>query len=126
MTAFAAITLNDGSEDFVFSPRSIDALGVAKLYAPSSSGFDLQPAISLSVKTPKPGGSVARITAKVVIPVGDSSSPPMKIGEMIATMEFVVPKGSTDTMRVGLLALAAAFLATPAVEAAVHDLESIY
>jgi hypothetical protein len=122
MSAFAPITLATAG---VFSPSSIDSQGVAKLFGVGPAGFDTRPAISLSVRLPKVGGSVARVTAKGVIPNLDPVTN-LKIGECVCTMEFVMPKTAVDTDRANLLALAKEFLANAAVTAAVEDLESIY
>jgi hypothetical protein len=46
------------------------------------------------------------VTAKVVVPVMDSSSPKVKVGEGIATLEFVIPKRMTGEERNRLRAYA--------------------
>lgn len=121
MSAFAPIVLGA----VTFTPSSIDAQGVAKLFATGSGGFDTRQGISLSVKIPKAGGTVARVTAKVVVPVLDSVTG-LKTGEAIATAEFVLPKVAGSSERNQLLSLLESFLGDPAVVAAVEDLESIY
>nr|QDH89852.1 MAG: hypothetical protein H4BulkL22317e12091_000002 [Leviviridae sp.] len=128
MTAFAAITLDDAaSAAAVFSPSTIDPNGVAKLFENvSGQVFDSRRAISLGVKLPKNGGNVARVTAKVVVPVMDPNDSSIKIGEVIANCEFVLPKTATDTQRADALAFMANFLADASVVAAVGSLESIY
>lgn len=127
MTALASITLVDGvPADHVFNPSSIDSAGVAHLYTVGSTGFDSREQISLLVKLPKNGGSVARVTAKVTLPIMDPAETTVKIGELIGTVEFVLPKTATFAQREMLLALVTAFMADDSVLAAVGSLESIY
>jgi len=126
MTAFATITLADSTAANVdFVPSNIDPQGVAKLFATANT-LDERRGISLSVRLPKVGGSVARVTAKVVVPVMDSSSPPIKLGECICSMEFVLPKRASEANRADALAFASNLLADASVIAAVTSLESIY
>lgn len=127
MTAFAAITLADGvPANHVFNPSSIDSAGVAHLYTAGSTGFDSREQVSLLVKLPKNGGSVARVTAKVSLPIMDSVDNTLKLGECIGTVEFVMPKYAPQSQREMLLDLVTALLADASVVAAVGSLESIY
>jgi len=129
MSAFAPIVLDDGAGTPVphtFSPSTIDPNGVARLFENGDVPFDGRNSISLAVKLPKNGGQVARVTAKVVVPVMDSLDPLKKIGEVLGTVEFVVPKGATLSNRADVLAFARNFLMDASMESAVVDLESIY
>jgi hypothetical protein len=130
MSAFAPIVLEDGADtpvEHTFSPSGFDLNGVARLYEATEEGsLDSRYAISLGVSLPKNGSQVARVTAKVVIPVMDSENPLVKIGELIGTTSFVLPKTATLTSRADILALMANFLADASVVSAVQDLESIY
>jgi len=130
MTAFAAITLDDGADtpvEHTFSPSGIDPQGVARLYENTDDvAFDARPALSLQCKLPRNGSPVARITAKVVVPVMDTEDPTLKKGEMVATAEFILPKLVNQAQRSDILAYLANFLAEASVVAAVKDLESIY
>jgi len=128
MVAFASISLDDSASPtpnaVTFNPSSIDTAGVAKLY--TSGSLDERKGISLSVRLPKANGAVARVTAKVTIPVTDSESPPNKVGEVIGTAEFVIPKRASDVQRADILAFLANFLADASVVGAVTSFESIY
>lgn len=127
MTAFAAILLDDdGDTPHTFSPSTIDSNGAARLFENGDVPFDGRNALSLSVKLPKNGSQVARVTAKVVVPVMDSIDSTKKVGEVLGNVEFVIPKGATTSHRADLLAFVRNFLADPSVEAAVSELESIY
>ena len=67
--------------------------------------LDAREKITLSVRQPSKGSQVARVTAKLVVPVMDSDDATLKIGEGIATAEFVIPKRMTDTERTKLIYL---------------------
>lgn len=126
MSAFVPITLVDqASTNVEYFPSAIDPQGVAKLFE-AGGAFDARRSLSLSVRLPKVGGSVARVTAKVVIPVMDGSTPPVKTGECICTMEFVIPKTASEIQREDLLLFATQLLADPGVVLAVENLESLY
>lgn len=123
MPAIAAVVLGDGSPGVTgysagtegvhtFSPAYMDSLGVMTWYLMESGNtLDSREKITLSVKQPAKGSQVARVVAKVTIPVMDGSTPPVKIGEGIATMEFVIPKTMTDLQRYNLWAKAVNFMA---------------
>jgi len=121
MSAFAPIVLTSAT----FAPSAIDSQGVAKLFAPGEGGFDTRQSLSLSVRLPKAGGSVARVVAKATIPLTDLNTG-KKVGEAIFTGEFVLPAMATQEIREALLANATEFLAAAAVTDAVTNLESIY
>lgn len=136
MTAFAAVTLEESTLTVVgspteayggtFNPSVIDPQGVAKLYDFAQASIDARRGLSLSVRLPKVGGSVARVTAKVVIPLLDGQTPPAKVGEVIGTMEFVIPKRATEIQRNAILQLCRLYMFDASVVAAVGQLESIY
>jgi hypothetical protein len=129
MSAFAPIDLDDGATTPVthtFSPSSIDPNGVARYFENDPAvTIDGRNAISLGVKLPKAGGQVARVTAKVVIPVMDGDTL-LKIGEVIGNVEFVLPKSCTEDQRANILSLTANYMADPSLVAAVTTLESVY
>jgi hypothetical protein len=131
MSAFAPISLDDGvsptPNTHTFSPSSIDPAGVARYFENDvATVLDGRNAISIGVKLPKAGGQVARVTMKVVIPVMNDDTPPLKIGEVIGNVEFVLPKNSTIDQRADVLAYTANYLADASVVAAVTELESVY
>lgn len=122
MSAFAPIVLATAG---TFAPSSIDSQGVAKLFKAGTGGFDTRQAVSLSVRLPKVGGSVARVTAKGVIPIIDAVTG-LKTGECIASCEFILPSKADAADREAVHTLMSEFLADNAVTAAVYELESIY
>jgi len=127
MTALAAITLGDRTPtNVVFNPSAIDPQGVAKFFETAAASIDERRGLTLSVKLPKVGGQVARVTAKVVIPVMDSVNTTLKVGESICNMEFVFSKRATLNQRKDMLAFAKNYLANAAITAAVENLEAVY
>jgi len=130
MSAFAPITpdvhaIDSAITNRTYNPSTIDPAGVAKLFQTGTS-IDARAGLSLSVRQPKAGGSVARVTAKVVIPVMAGTTPDVKTGESLATCEFVVPKSMTALQRRELYLTVIEFLKDGAVQSAVDDLEAIY
>jgi hypothetical protein len=96
---------------FTFVPTFMDSQGVMTWYTMDSGEvLDARERLSLSVRLPSKGSQVARVTAKVVVPLMDDDDSTLKIGEGIATCEFVLPKRMTDVQRGSLVALMANFL----------------
>lgn len=138
MSAFAPITLADGAAtpvNHTFSPVNIDAAGVAKL-ADRSGGISVGfPVITLSVRNPSSTSKNYRVTAKVVVPTLEVTSPstgtgiqpaPTKAYDLFATLEFVLPERSTLLERQHLYAYVKNFLANANVSNAVQTFEAIY
>lgn len=138
MSAFAPIIIADGASTPVFhtfSPVNIDAAGVAKL-ADRSGGISVGfPVITLSVRNPSSTSKNYRVTAKVVVPTLEVTSPstgsgiqpaPTKAYDLLATMEFVLPERSTLLERQHLYAYVVNFLANANVSNAVQTFEAIY
>lgn len=139
MTAIAALTLNDGAGTPVahtFNPVNIDVAGVAR-WADRSGGIALGfPVVSFAMRNPTKASRSYKITAKVVTPVLEITSPstgtgiqpaPTKAYDLIANVEFVLPERSTLQERKHILAYAKNYLANASVfTAAVENFESIY
>jgi hypothetical protein len=141
MSAFAALTLLDGAATPVshtFTPRIIDASGVA-LYEDQATGVAVGfPQVTLSTKRPSKtsnGSKNYRIMQKVVFPVLEVSSPntgtgfqpaPTKAYELIANLEFVIPERASAVERAHLQAFAANLLASVQGKAMIKDLDTIW
>lgn len=138
MSAFAPIILADGAstpENHTFSPVNIDAAGVAKL-ADRSGGISVGfPTVTLSVRNPSSTSKNYRVTAKVVVPTLEVTSPstgsgiqpaPTKAYDLLGTLEFVLPERSTLLERQHLYAYVKNFLANANVSNAVQTFEAIY
>lgn len=139
MTAIAALTLADGQAtpaNHTFNPVGISPDGVAS-WADRSGGIALgYPVVSVRMKTPSAGSRNYRITAKVVTPILEVTSPstasgiqpaPTKAYDLIGTMEFVIPERSTLAQRKDFIAFVRNFLATASViTPAVNDFENVY
>jgi len=122
MAAIANIVLGDSSQSYTgltagtetsytFAPAYAQAPDVMTWLAPGEDDtIDARHKVTLSVRQPAKGSQVARVTAKVVVPVMDASSPKVKVGEGICTLEFVIPKRMTATERNRLWGFAANLL----------------
>lgn len=126
MTAFANVVLTDSaSANRTFVPASIDQNGVARWFE-TASVLDARLGVSLSTRLPTKGGNVARVTGKLVIPVMDTVDTSLKVGEIIGTFEFVIPKRATTTQKHDARSLMYAFIGDANVLAAVRDQLSVY
>lgn len=139
MTAIAALTLNDGAAAPVahtFNPVNIDQAGVAR-WADRSGGIALGfPVVSFAMRNPTKASRSFKITAKVVTPVLEITSPstgtgiqpaPTKAYDLIANVEFVLPERSTLAERKNVLAYLKNYLANATViTAAIENFESVY
>jgi hypothetical protein len=133
-----------------YAPVGFSQNGVAK-WVDRSGGIPLlYPSFTLGVRPPSRQGNVHRVTAKVVIPTADITSPstasgiqpaPSKAYELTMNVEFLIPIRCTLAERQILLSQAVSFMArrfdtsaaTPVVTltgsplvAAVIDLDSPY
>lgn len=121
MPAIAPVVLGDStvtdaaysgasSGRFSFSPSFMDSAGVMTWYhMDDDEPIDAREKLSLSVRQPSKGSQVARVIAKVVVPVMDEDDSNLKVGEGIATLEFVIPKRMSGVERQRLHGLAANF-----------------
>jgi len=139
MTAIAALTLADGQGtpvNHTFNPVNIDNVGVAK-WADRSGGIALGfPTVSFSLRNPTQSSRAYKLTAKVVTPVLEVTSPSTASGiqpaptlayNLIATLDMVLPERSTVAQRKDLLAFLKNYLANAAVmTAAVENFEAVY
>lgn len=138
MTAIAALTLADGQTtpaNHTFNPVNIDQAGIAK-WADRSGGIAIgYPVVSFAMRSPSKGSRNYKVTAKVVTPVLEVTSPstgtgiqpaPTKAYDLLATVEFILPERSTLDQRKDMLAYLKNYLASAVVTAAVNDFESVY
>jgi hypothetical protein len=117
MPAIAPIVLGDGTSNVhtgwsgtasgavTFVPSYMNSAGVMTWYhLDTGDSVDARDALSISVRQPSKGSQVARVTAKVVVPVMDEDDSSLKVGEGIATIEIVIPKRMAEADRVKLWA----------------------
>lgn len=140
MTAFAAITLNDGQATPVahtFAARRFDQNGAAKWQDISggiSAGF---PTVTALLREPLKGSKTPsyRATIKIMAPtleVVNASTyngitpAPTKAYDCIGTVEFVIPERATLQNRKDILAYVANALAQADLKSLVVDLAFIY
>lgn len=138
MSAIAALTLADGAStpvNHTFSPVNIDQAGVAK-WADRSGGIALGfPVVSLSLRTPSKTSRNFRLTAKVVTPVLEVTSPSTSTGiqpaptlayNVTANVDIVLPERTTVQQRKDLAAFLKNFLANAVITNAVENFENVY
>lgn len=126
MTAFAALTLqNNAAANVTFNPQSIDSSGVA-VWLTSDSVFDAKKKVTMSVSTPKGNGTVSRIKQRVIIPIMDAVDTSKKVSEAYINIEAVIPKTTSETIRLDLRKHADTLLTNAVSTAAFQNLEAIY
>lgn len=138
MSAIASMTINDGQAvpvSHTFAPVNIDAAGLAK-WADRSGGIALGfPVISELVRIPNKDSRSYKVTAKVVVPTLEVTSPSTATGiqpaptlayNLIGTIEFVLPERSSLAERKNLNAYMKNFLANVNWTNAIESFESVY
>lgn len=139
MSAIANVVINDGQATPVshtFAPVTIDAQGVAK-WADRSGGISVGfPTLSYSLKNPTGNSKSYKLTAKVMLPVLEQTSPSTATGiqpaptvayNLLANIEMVLPERSTAQDRKNLLAYVKNYLANATVvTAGVENYEAVY
>jgi len=138
MTAIAALTLADGQAtpvNHTFSPVNIDMAGIAK-WADRSGGIALgYPVVTLNLRQPSKTNRNYKLTAKVVTPVLEVTSPSTATGiqpaptlayNIIFNVDAVLPERSTLAQRNDALAYFKNAVANAVFTAAVQNFESVY
>jgi len=138
MSAIASMTLADGQAtpvNHTFAPVGIDQASVAK-WADRSGGIALGfPTVSFSLRQPTKASRNFRLTAKVVTPVLEVTSPSTATGiqpaptlayNLIANVDIVLPERSTVDQRKDMLAFLQNYLASAVIESAVENFEQVY
>lgn len=126
MSAFANLVLqNNAAANVTFTPSLIDSDGVATWYS-TGSVLDARPRATLSVRNPKKGSTVARVSGRVAIPVMDAVDPSKKIAEVLGTFEFVLPKQATETQRLDIRKMVDTMVQNAVVTNAVQLIEAVY
>jgi len=138
MTAIATITLNDAQATPVahsFAPVTIDAQGVAR-FADRSGGIALGfPVLSMSLRNPTRDSRNYKLTARVVVPTLEVTSPststgiqpaPTKAYDCLANIEIILPERSTLQERKNVQAYVKNLFSNAAFTAMVESFETIY
>jgi hypothetical protein len=138
MSAIAALTIADGQAtpvNHTFNPVNIDPAGIAK-WADRSGGIALgYPVVTFSLRSPSKSSRNFKLTAKVVTPILEVTSPstatgiqpaPTKAYDLLATIDMVLPERSTVAQRKDLLAYLKNFLANAVMTAAVENQETVF
>lgn len=124
MPAFAAITLNDGTADIIFTPRTIDGNGVAK-WETSASYIGTRTVVTSSV-TNAAKSRVVRVKQKVVVPIADPVDASAISGEIVVNIDVVMPKNCSSTYRTNARNFLKNLAASAVTIAAIQDAEHVY
>lgn len=125
MSAFATLTLqNNAAANVVFSPANIEG-GIATWYT-TASVYDAAWKVTMQVKRPVNGSTVARVKQRIVVPIMDTLDATKKVGEGYVDVEFVLPKIMSETNRLDLRKMLDTLALNAVTTAAVQNIESIY
>lgn len=126
MSAFASLALksdNAGSVTETLTPRSKD--GQLAQWRKAGAVYDADYVVTMQVTTSS-SSPVVRLRQKVVVPIMDPVATTTKIGEIIANVEFAIPKVSTSAQRVIARNLVRTLVADAVSVAATENFEGIY
>lgn len=125
MSAFASLSLNNNAAAaVVFTPASLSE-NIATWFD-DNAVFDAKRRVTMSVTLPKNGSQVVRVKQKVVIPIMDAVDTSLKVGEVYANVEFVIPKRASQTQRLDLRAFVQNLVANAVSTAAIDTAQGIY
>lgn len=98
MTAFATLTLNDGTADRAFLAKTLVGNLATWRYG-AGTYFNADHQITMSFSLPKPGGQVVRVKQKVVVPVMDPLVESSKIADIVCNIDILMPVKATAAAR---------------------------
>lgn len=137
MSAIAVLTLSDGQAAPVahtFAPVNITN-DVAK-WADRVGGIALgYPVVTFSVRPPTNGSRAYKVSAKVVTPILELTSPstatgiqpaPTKAYDLLCNVDFVLPERSSLAQRKDILAFVKNLLANAVVTNGIENFEAVY
>jgi len=138
MAAIAALTLANGAAtpvNHTFSPAPDFASSLAR-WEDRVDGIALgYPVVSMVMRRPTKASRSYKVTAKVVLPVLEVTSPATGTGidpgptlsyNLIANVDFVLPERSSLAERKNLLAYFKNFVANAVMTSAIQDFEPVY
>lgn len=127
MTQFTTLNLKDDSaSEVAFTVEGINYQTNVASWVNVGSFYDESPRATFSLVPPTARASRARVRAKVTIPIMDSVSGAIKVDELIANVEFVLPKNSNLNQRKNLRAFLVDFVNDNVVINAIQNFESVY
>lgn len=138
MSAIASMSINDGQATPVahtFAPVNVNQDGVA-FWADRASGIALgYGKISMSLREPTAQSRMYKLTAKIVTPVLEVTSPststgiqpaPTKAYDLTCNVDILLPERSSLTERKNLIAYVRGMLAHANVTNAVENFEAVF
>jgi len=137
MSAIAALVLADGQAtpvNHTFTPRGVKN-AIAKWQDISGGVVAGYPTITFSLREPTKASKATKVTAKIVVPTLEVTSPstatgiqpaPTKAYDNLCNIEFVFNERSSQAQRKDLAAYVKNYLASAAFQAALNDNETIW
>jgi hypothetical protein len=139
MGAIAALTLTDATPvtpvNHTFSPQP-DVMSNLSRWVDRSGGIALgYPTATLLMRMPSKSSRVYKVTAKLVTPILEVTSPTTTTGiqpgptlsfNLLASADFILPERSTLQQRKDLFAMFKDYLGDAVMTSAIHDFEPVW
>lgn len=127
MTQLATLQLkNQAGTEVNYPVNGINYTNNVASWASAGASYDAKSVATFSLQQPTNKSARARLRLKVTIPIMDAVQTTIKIDELIANVELVLPKSAVLADRQNLRAFIADFLTDTVVVNAVENFEGVY
>ncbi len=127
MTQLATLQLkNQAATEVTFAVNGVNYSNNVASWATAGSSYDAKTVATFSLVPPTSKATRARVKLKVSIPIMDAVQTTLKVDELIANVELVLPKIAVLADRQNLRAYIADFLTDTVVVNAVENFEGVY
>lgn len=127
MTNFTTLQLkNQAGTEVNFTVQGISYTNGVASWNAAGGSYDASSIATFSLQQPTARSTRARVRAKLTIPIMDVVNPLRKVDDLIASVEFVLPKQSALADRQNLRAYLADFLTDSVIVNALEKFEAVY
>lgn len=127
MTQLATLQLkNQAGTEVNFAVNGVNYSNNVASWAAAGASYDAKSIATFSLVPPSSKSTRARVKLKVSIPIMDAVQTTLKVDELIANVELVLPKVAVLADRQNLRAYIADFLTDAVVVNAVENFEGVY
>lgn len=127
MSQLATLQLkNQAGVEVNFAVNGVNYTNNVASWSAAGASYDAKTIATFSLVPPTTKSTRARLRLKVTVPIMDAVQTTLKVDELIANVELVLPKTSVLADRQNLRAFIADFLTDAVVVAAVENFEGVY
>lgn len=127
MGALSTLVLkNNATDDVNFLVGGINYTNNVATWNADGSSYDARPTATFSLTLPTARTTRVRVKGKISIPVMDVVNPLMKRDELIANVEFVLPKSAGLADRQDLRSYLASLVTSTVISDAIDKYESVF